>query len=229
MRRVTARKKRAVKASVSTKAALGFRAHSGWAALVVVSGPTHKPSVVARRRIEIADPAIRGSKQPYHAAERGPLAKAEKYLNRCIAKTRLLARQAVFAVVNDLRQTGLDVVGCGLLGASGRPLTTLAATLASHALIHTAEGELFRNALIEASEHCDLAVTMVTERELYARGAADLGLSVEELQSRVTELGRPLGPPWTQDEKHAALIGWMVLAAAPRRSARPFRRTSSGQ
>ena len=229
MRRVAARKKRAVKASVSTKAALGFRSHSGWAALVVVAGPPHEPNVVDRRRIEIADPAIPGSKQPYHAAERWPLAKADEYLNRCISKTRLLTRQAVSAVVNDLREKGLDVVGCGLLGASGRPFTTLAATLASHALIHTAEGELFRNALIEASEHCDLPVTKVTERELYARGAADLGMSVEELRNRIIELGRPVGPPWTQDEKHAALIGWMVLAAAPRRSVRPFRRTRQGQ
>ncbi len=226
MKRVTTPKKRAVKTSGRTQAALGFRAHSGWAALVVIAGPPHEPTVMDRRRIEIADPEIPGSKQPYHAAEGLPLAKAKAYLGRCTHETKLLARRAVSAVVADLREKGHDVVGCGILAASGRPLTTLAATLASHALIHTAEGELFRNALIEAGEHCNLAITKVSERELYARGVADLGIPVEELRSRVAELGRPLGPPWTQDEKHAALIGWMVLAAAARSSARPSKRTN---
>ncbi len=217
--------KKAVETSVRTQAALGFRAHSGWAALVVVAGPPHVPAVIDRRRIEIADPEIPGSKQPFHAAEGWPLTKAEEYLRQCILKSKLLARRAVSAVVAGLREQGHDVVGCGILAASGRPLTTLAATLASHALIHTAEGELFRNALIEAGEHCALAVTKVSERELYARGVADLGLPVQELRSRITDLGRPLGPPWSQDEKHAALIGWMVLAAAAGRSPRPSRRT----
>ena len=50
-------------------AALGFRAHSGWAALVVVAGDPRAPEVVLRERIEMADPELPGSKQPYHAAE----------------------------------------------------------------------------------------------------------------------------------------------------------------
>lgn len=229
MKQVTTRRETTVRAGARTQAALGFRAHSGWAALVVVAGPAHEPIVVDRRRIEIADPAIRGSKQPYHAAEGWPLAKAEQYLNRCIGKTKLLAQRAVSAVVAGLREKGHDVVGCGILGASGRPLTTLAATLSSHALIHTAEGELFRNALIEAGESCGLALTKVSERELYARGAVALGVPAEELQSRVTELGRQIGPPWTRDEKCAALIGWMVLAAVARPSTDPSKRTKRGQ
>lgn len=218
MSRLTSRKKTEAGASVNTPVALGFRAHSGWAALVVVAGPPRRPTVVERGRIEIADPAIPGSKQPYHAAEGWPLAKAEEYLNSCIGKTKLLARRAVAAIVAGLREKGHHVVGCGILGASGRPLTTLAATLASHALIHTAEGELFRNALIEAGEECSLPTTRVKEKELFARAAEDLGTPVAELQRRVAEMGRPLGPPWTQDEKCAALLGWMVLVAARRRS-----------
>ncbi len=199
------------------RAALGLRAHSGWAVLVVITGPPDGLTVIDRRRIEIADPEIRGSKQPYHAAERLPLVRAEEYLSRCCRRTKLLAGRAVSAIVADLRGKGHDVVGCGILASSARPLTTLAATLASHALIHTAEGELFRNALIEASEQCKVPVTRMKEKELYAQGAEALGMPVAELQRRVTELGRPLGPPWSQDEKYAGLAGWMVLAAAARR------------
>jgi len=204
-----------------TQAALGFRAHSGWAALVVAAGPLEGPTVLDRRRIEITDPGIPGSKQPYHAAQRLSLPRAEQYLGRCIEKTKLLARGRVSAVVDEVREKGYAVVSAGILAASGRPLTTLEATLASHALIHTAEGELFRNALIEACEQLKLAVTKVSERELYARAETQLGLPFGELRRRVAELGRPLGPPWGQDQKHAALVAWLALAVAGRPPAPP--------
>jgi len=199
----------------ATRAVLGFRAHSGWAALVVVAGPPRSPRVIDRRRIELIAPGI--PKQPYHAAEKLDLKEAEKLVGRCANTAGRLARQAVRAVVDDLRDKGHDVVGCGILLASGRPATTLAATLASHALIHTAEGELFRDALTRASEHWGLPVTGVRERELYERGATEFRIAVNELRLRVSEMGRIIGPPWTQDEKQAALVGWLGLAAASQR------------
>lgn len=108
------------------------------------------------------------------------------------------------------------MVGCSLLLASGRPLTTLAETLASHARIHTADGEHFRDALARAAERCKLPVTRVRERELLARGAAQLRFAEGELQRRVAEMGRAVGPPWRQDEKLAALAAWTVLGASRR-------------
>lgn len=196
---------------VKGHAALGFRAHSGWAAMVVVAGLPRSPAVIDRRRIELTKSGI--PRQPYHAAEGMELKAAEKFLRRCTNTAKLLARQAVRAAIDDLRKKGYAVAGSGILLASGRPTTTLAATLASHALIHTAEGELFREALIHASEHFDLPVTKVKERELYDQGATELGIPVEKLRARLNELGKPLGPPWRQDEKLAALAGWLRLAA----------------
>ena len=124
-----------------------------------------------------------------------------------------LGREAVARAVGDLRARGHEIAGCGILLSSGRPLTTLEATLASHALIHTAEGELFRQALARAGEACGLAVRGVKEREVFERGAVELGMPAAELQQRVAELGRRLGPPWRQDEKLAALVAWLVLRA----------------
>ena len=209
-----------------TKAALGFRAHSGWTALVAVAGPADYPAVIERRRITLADPQIPGSKQPYHAAEGWPLSKATEYLDRCASKTRDLAQEALREIVAGLQSKGHDIAGCGILTASGRPLTTLAATLASHALIHTAEGEFYRSALIEACEWCGLPVTRVSERELFDRAAKDLRTPAEKLRKRLTELGRTIGPPWTQDEKYSALLGWMLLTGAAKRSGRSPRRAT---
>ena len=200
-----------------TPAALGFRAHSGWAAVVVVSGTPAAPVILDRRRIEIADPKVRGSKQPFHAAEPLPFKEAEQFIRRCTASTNALAERAVQGVVDGAEEKGYRVAGCGLLTASGRPLPDLAAILASHALIHAAEGEMFRQALVRASEECGLPVTKVRERELLDRAAAALRTPAAKLQRRLAELGRPLGPPWTQDEKLATLAALLALAPPARR------------
>ena len=198
------------------RAALGVRAHSGWAALVAVAGSPRKPAVVERRRLQTADPAIPGSKQPYHAAEGWELTKAAKYLQRCTARSRLLARQAVRSVIHDLEKRGYEVVGCGVLLGSGRPIPGLAAILASHPLIHTAEGQMFRDVFVRAWQHCRLPVTGVKERELFPQAAARLRLPARTLQSRTAALGRELGPPWTEDQKLAALAAWLALTATKR-------------
>lgn len=199
--------------SLMTSAALGLRAHSGWAALIVVTGSPCSPRVVDRRRIELADALIPGSKQPYHTAQGLDLKAAEKFVAGCAAQASRLAGRAFKTVIHNLAERRCKVIGCGILFARGRSATTLGATLASHALIHTAEGELFRGALAQASQQANLPLTRVFERELYARGAAELSIPVGELKRRLIELGQPIGPPWRQDEKYAALVGWLALSA----------------
>lgn len=195
-------------------AAIGCRAHSGWAALVIVAGGVDAPKILDRRRIVIADPKLPGSKQPYHAAEKLPFPQAERLVTRCTERSRALARQELRAAVELARSGGHEVASCGILLASGRPLPDLAATLASHALIHTAEGELYRNVIADAIREMNLPVTGVKERELLARASAELRKSETELQSYLLQIGRQLGPPWTQDEKNATLAAWLALSAA---------------
>ena len=196
-----------------TNAALGLRAHSGWAALVAVAGTPRAPMVIDRRRIELADSSIAGSKQPYHVAEGLKLAKASDLVDRCAEAARHLAAEAFRAAIADLRTKGHDVVACGLLLASGRPLPALESILASHALIHTADGELFRDALVRAAGRFRLPVIRVREKELHARAGKDLEMPAAQLQGRVAELGRGIGPPWTEDQKLAALIAWLALVS----------------
>ena len=193
------------------RAAIGLRAHSGWAALVALAGPASSPEVIARRRIEIADAGIRGSKQPFHAAEPLEFPDAKAYIERCSRSTEQLAREALQAAMDGLRDRRTEPVGCGIILGSGRALPGLEAILKSHALIHTAEGEFFRQALLEACEHRGIPVLGVKEKELFTRGAAQLRTPVSELERRVQEMGKSVGPPWTEDQKYAALAAWMVL------------------
>lgn len=195
-------------------ATLGIRAHSGWAATVVLSGTPQIPEVIFRRRIEIADPSIPGSKQPYHAAEPLPLDEATALIDRCSARTRKMSREAVRKLMDDSDSKGYKVIACGIILGSGRPLPELQSVLASHALIHSAEGEFFRDALVEAARHCRLPVGGVKERELFERGAAQLRLPTARLAQRIADLKESVGAPWAQDQKYAALAAWLALADA---------------
>jgi hypothetical protein len=197
--------------TTKTNAALGFRAHSGWAALVGISGPRDSPAVIDRRRIELADPKTPRPVQPYHAAEGLQPSEAEEIVNRYTAEARRLAGDALRAAVAQLRRSGYEVLSCGILLGSGRLGATLAETLASHLLIHTAEGELFRGAIIHAGELLRLPIVGVKEREIYARGAAELSLSGESLRCRMASMGKVLGPPWGEDQKLSALVAWLAL------------------
>jgi hypothetical protein len=191
--------------------ALGFRAHSGWTAAVAVAGSPTKPVVLGRRRIETADLRIAGSKQPYHAAKELSSETAETWIRQCRESSTLLATRAVNAFVTQLRQDGLTVVGSGILLASERLLPPLAAILRSHALIHTAEGEFFREVLVAANEHCSLQVTKVKERDIWEAATRVFGLPFEGLQRHIGQLGNSVGPPWRQDQKIASLAAWTVL------------------
>ena len=195
--------------------ALGLRVHSGWAALVAVSPRRGVPEVVLRRRLEIADPAIEGSRQPYHEAEGMPLDRASRYLARCEAASRRLAtaglREASALLAHE---GGRAAKSCGILLASGRALPDLAGILASHALIHTADGVHFRDALASASETLGLRVVRTREKEVAAEVAGRSGLSEREVSARVAALRKDLGPPWTADEKLATLAAWRALPGA---------------
>ena len=49
-------------------AALGFRVKSGWAAVVLLTDTAHSPQLADVSRIELCDPRLPETRQPYHAA-----------------------------------------------------------------------------------------------------------------------------------------------------------------
>ena len=193
------------------RAAVGFSPHSGWAAAVVLAGPAARPSLVDRRRVLLADPDDHVGKQPFHAAEELPLPQATRLVDRCVADSSNRAAAEMQSLVRDLRTQGYALVAGGLCGKEARPLGPLATILASHALIHAAEGEMFREVLREAAADGKIAFTDVPEREAEARCARAVALPVETVRTHLASIGRAAGPPWTKDQKIAALIAWMCL------------------
>ena len=194
------------------RAALGVRMHSGWGVLVAVSGDAPSLEVLDRRRIVTTDPSIPGAKQPYHYAAGLGLAESERYLANCAAVSERLALEALGEVVRELKGKNCLVIGSALLLASARPLPSPSKIFASHALIHTAEGEFFRNAVRKACERLEMQVTAIRERELEERTKTVFGQEASRVQRRISSLGSSVGPPWTKDHKTAALAAATILA-----------------
>jgi hypothetical protein len=193
-------------------AAIGACMHSGWGALVAVSNLAGSFEVLDRRRIAVASNGTLGVNQPYHFAANLALPEAEKFIGNCFAASKNLALAAVRDIVSGLRARQYRVVGSAVLLASGRPLPPLAKILASHAAIHAAEGEFFRDIFSKACQDLTLSVSGFRERDLDASLHLAFGKAATKLKQQILTLGRSLGPPWTADQKTAALAAVLVLA-----------------
>jgi hypothetical protein len=194
------------------RAAIGFRMHSGWGALVAVSHSAEKVEIVDRRRILLIEPKIPGTKQPYHFSENLELPEAEKFLANCFSASQEFALAAIRESVESLRVRQYSVAGAAIILASGRTLPPLPKILASHALIHTAEGEFFREVVWRACQALDIPVKGFRERDLDGCAAVAFGEAAAKTLQQIANGGRSLGPPWTTDQKTAALAALLMLA-----------------
>jgi hypothetical protein len=115
-------------------------------------------------------------------------------------------------MIEELDGRQYRLVGAAVLLASGRSLPGLANILASHPVIHTAEGLFFRQTIIAACETLRLSVTGIRERDLDNSVRKCFGRTAPRIQKQISTLGRSLGPPWTTDQKTATLAALLILA-----------------
>ena len=202
----------AAKTAAIETAAIGFSPHSGWAAMVVVGGSAAAPELLARSRVQLIDAHDPESKQPYHAVEFLCVEEATGRLGGYMAVATRLAHDCIRTHCEQLKERGIVVRSIGITDSSSRKLVSLPAILASHALIHAADGDHFRNALFVAAEQCRLQVCRIPLRELDAHAGKCLSRPVSRLLETVNKLGVGKGPPWGADQKKAALLAWTLLA-----------------
>jgi len=193
------------------KVALGLKAHSGWAALVALGERNGELDVAERSRIELVEPGEAWAKHPYHAAEGLDSVEARDLVKRGIDAARRIAARELRAAGARLGRADHQVVACAVLVGAGMPEWSVDEILAVHFRMHKAEGELFRDVLVRAAEHCEIPLARVPEKQLDADAAKAVGLPAAALRTRVAALGRTVGAPWGKDQKDAALAAWIAL------------------
>lgn len=191
-----------------SRAAIGFAVKSGWACAVLLTGSASAPRVVDSRRIELSDPSIPESRQPYHAGF-GTARNAGAELSRLVTSVKRFGRQSAADVIRDYRSAGHELRGAGLVVGS---LIDPARIANDHIRIHALEGRLFRGVVEDAAARCKLTCSLFRERDLYAVATAAFHQSEQDLRVLVTALGRAVSGSWRAEQKAAALAAWLVLA-----------------
>ena len=196
------------------KAALGFRLHTGWAAVVAAALRPNQIEILTRRRIELlpADGSI--PRFVYHQAAELEPTKSAALVKRAAAASRQAARTTVQEILEGLRRMNIAVDGAGIPGGATTVPTRLAQILGSHPLIHAAEGALFHSAVTEACASAGLEVVPIRERDVFARAAAAQGIGETRFRKSLDDLRKTIGPPWTADEKIAAAAALLALSPA---------------
>jgi len=118
-----------------------------------------------------------------------------------VSATSALAALAKLAA--DVHTNGFSVAGVAVVAADRALPPELERILSSHALLHSAEGDLYEQALTEGAARAGLPVMRVTA------GSIPINSSLETA-------GRTLGPPWQKDHKLAARAAmWLLMTAPP--------------
>ena len=196
------------------RSALGLSVHTGWAALVAVaSEPDGPPSLVDRRRIELipgADPS--GPRFVFHAARELPVDEARRFVRESERRALDAARRELGLAMEAIASQGFRPVACGLLRSARTSTPALEAILASHSLVHAAEGALYRDAIRGAAEDAGVAVAEIPPKELAALAATALRVAARDLARLLASTGKAAGSPWAKDQKDAYLAACVALA-----------------
>ena len=195
-------------AKETERAAFGFRVKSGWATAIMLAGLPPAPRVVDRRVIDLCDPAVPASRQPYHAVMEASASHKAAVEQRLCQVVHTAAQRSVDELRQAACHAGYEVRDVGLVvGSSIDPNQIKNGHIRAHAL----EGQLFRTALEQAAQALGWYALVFVERSAYAQAARALGKSEDALKCATIALGRSMSGPWRAEEKMAVLAAWMAL------------------
>jgi hypothetical protein len=182
----------------------GLRVKSGWAAAVLLSNTRSAPLVIDSRLIELADPGVAHSRQPYHAGFGTEQTDTSK-VKRLVRGIERFSRRTIVALLDEYREQH-RLRNAAVVVAS---LTDPASIANQHMRAHASEGRLFRTVLVDGLEQCGVSVRVVLEREVYELLSKVLRRSPSQAKTQVAALGEGVGR-WRAEQKVAAAGAWLI-------------------
>jgi hypothetical protein len=192
-------------------AALGFRVKSGWAAVVLLTGPIGSPALRDNRVIDLSDPRFPETRQPYHATF-GQLETDAKKINRRTDIVRRVTKHSVAKLLAHCRRKDYAITRTSLVVGSQLDPATIANP---HIRAHALEGQLFCSALEDALHAHGIRTAILLERDAYVRAAARLKKSSIDLCQTIQNFRRFAEGPWRAEQKLAAVGAWVALYQKP--------------
>jgi hypothetical protein len=188
-------------------AALGFRAKSGWAVVVLLSGATASPRLCDNHVVDLSDPRLPETRQPFHVAL-GKLETDAKKIKRRTDTVQGVTNQSITKLLADYRRKGYAITHASVVVGSQLDPATIANP---HVRAHALEGQLFRSTIERALNEHGIRTTAFLERDAYDKAATQLTKSSVDVQRAIQSLGRVTGGPWRAEQKFAALGAWVAL------------------
>jgi hypothetical protein len=178
--------------------ALGFCCRTGSAAVVAVAPDG---AFAGRWAADLSAPGT--PVQLFHAAARLPATEVERFVRAGVDAVGAVAAALLRDLVDAL---GGDVMVAVVTGDHPIPEDTpVARILAAHAFMHGAEGQLYRDALLDAAGAHGLPAYGVPRGQAEERLAGDLATAV-------AGIGVAAGRPWRKDQK-LATVAALVAAS----------------
>jgi hypothetical protein len=193
------------------RVALGFCPRTGSAVVVAIQETPDGVTLTGRWTVDLTDGLV--APQVFHAvAGWADRAAALRRVEETIDVVRSVAARRLEELLTDLPR----VVAVGVVTGEQRRTVSVAAALDSHPRMHAAEGELYREALLDAATNRGLAVTAMPRR------LADERLSSGgPVAQAVGLLGATVRPPWRKEHKRAAAAALAALTiSAPQETRR---------
>ncbi|HKC39792.1 MAG TPA: hypothetical protein VKC15_09655 [Gemmatimonadales bacterium] len=171
---------------------------------MLIAHSAKAPTVIDSRVIELADPALADSRQPYHAGV-GTAQTDPTKVTRLVRGIEGFSRHAIAALVAEYRERH-QLRRAAVVASS---LTDPASIANQHMRAHASEGRLFRTVLVDGLEKCDIRVRVVLEREIYELLGKALRVRPSAAKHKVTALGQSVAR-WRAEQKVAAAAAWLV-------------------
>ena len=156
--------------------------------------------------MEISDPNVDDSAQPYHAGF-GTARDAGDELKRLVWSVKSFGKKSTTSLLREYQKRGA-LRGAGVVVGS---LIDPKEIGNDHIRIHAMEGRLFRTVVIDAAEKMGVTCAVLRERDLYAEAATMLKKPEAAIRKTLAEIGRGVGGGWRSEHKAAALSAWMLL------------------
>ena len=193
------------------KVALGFRVKSGWAAAAVVSGPASSPSVLHTRHIDLCDPTVPESRQPFHAVDeaQGELELDEDRIKKRLEAVRHVAAQTLGKLISDCRTNEWVPRRAGIVAGS---LVDPSIIRSPHIRAHAMEGHLFRTVVEDELRGHGLSCVVLAEKTALKAASEAIRSREDALKRTLANLGRQVEGPWRTEDKLAALAAWVAVS-----------------
>jgi hypothetical protein len=191
--------------------AIGLKPRTGRATMVIVGGEPRAPVFIESREVALLPP---GAFAPYHVAAELPQSERQASVDRDVAAARSMAEAAIRDALRRCKAAGHEVVGCGVLVGNPLPQWSTDEIIAVHVRMHMAEGQMFRDVLVEAARSCKLGPVRLPDKSALESSAKALKMKTAQLGGVLDTLGKAAGPPWRKEQREAAAAALAALAGA---------------